>query len=62
MKTAAATAIADLVGENLSPDYIVSGPLDPRVAPDVAPAVAAGVASEAAAAIDVRTESPSAGR
>lgn len=41
MKVAAATAIADLVGEDLRADYIVPSPLDPRVAPAVAAAVAA---------------------
>lgn len=39
MKVAAATAIADTVGEDLSPDYIVPSPLDERVAADVAAAV-----------------------
>ncbi|MCC3295402.1 NAD-dependent malic enzyme [Arthrobacter sp. zg-Y411] len=41
MKVAAATAIADLVGEDLTAEYIVPSPLDPRVAPAVAAAVAA---------------------
>jgi malate dehydrogenase (oxaloacetate-decarboxylating) len=40
MKLAAATAIADVVGEDLRPDAIVPSPLDPRVAPAVASAVA----------------------
>ena len=41
MKIAAAYAIAGLIGENeLSPDYFIPGPLDPRVAPAVAAAVA----------------------
>ncbi|GAA1853674.1 NAD(P)-dependent malic enzyme [Brevibacterium marinum] len=39
MKLAAARAIADLVGEDLAPDYIVPGALDARVAPAVADAV-----------------------
>ena len=43
MKVAAATAIADLVGDDLAPDCIVPSPLDPRVAPAVAAAVAAAV-------------------
>src|SRR3954467_8452438 len=43
MKLAAATAIADVVGEDLRPDYIVPSPLDRRVATAVAEAVAAGV-------------------
>ncbi|CCG04817.1 NAD(P)-dependent malic enzyme [Blastococcus saxobsidens] len=41
MKLAAATAIADVVGEDLRPDYIVPSPLDRRVATAVATAVAA---------------------
>src|SRR3954451_8431050 len=40
MKLAAATAIADVVGEDLRPDYIVPSPLDRRVATAVAEAVA----------------------
>ena len=41
MKLAAATAIADVVGDDLRPDYIVPSPLDRRVATAVAEAVAA---------------------
>ena len=41
MKLAAATAIADVVGEDVRPDYIVPSPLDRRVATAVADAVAA---------------------
>ncbi|MCC3269752.1 NAD-dependent malic enzyme [Arthrobacter gengyunqii] len=41
MKVAAAAAIADLVGADLSARFIVPSPLDPRVAPAVAAAVAA---------------------
>jgi malate dehydrogenase (oxaloacetate-decarboxylating) len=40
MKLAAATAIADVVGDDLRPDYIVPSPLDRRVATAVAEAVA----------------------
>ena len=40
MKMAAAKALADLVGDELSPDYIVPAAFDPRVAPAVAAAVA----------------------
>ena len=40
MKMAAAWALADLVGEELSPDYIVPAAFDPRVCPAVAAAVA----------------------
>ncbi|MGO1349645.1 MAG: malic enzyme-like NAD(P)-binding protein, partial [Brevibacterium aurantiacum] len=51
MQLAAARAIADLVGDDLRPDYIVPGALDERVAPAVATAVetaadADGVARE----------------
>ena len=41
MKLAAAHAIAELVEDDLSADYIVPSPLDPRVAPAVAEAVIA---------------------
>src|SRR3954454_6479290 len=41
MKLAAATAIADVVGDELRPEYIVPSPLDRRVATAVAEAVAA---------------------
>ncbi|SDE22432.1 malate dehydrogenase (oxaloacetate-decarboxylating) [Blastococcus fimeti] len=41
MKLAAAAAIADVVGDDLRPDYIVPSPLDRRVATAVAEAVAA---------------------
>jgi malate dehydrogenase (oxaloacetate-decarboxylating) len=41
MKLAAATAIADVVGDELRADYIVPSPLDRRVATAVAAAVAA---------------------
>jgi len=41
MKLAAATAIADVVGDDLRPDYVVPSPLDRRVATAVAEAVAA---------------------
>jgi malate dehydrogenase (oxaloacetate-decarboxylating) len=40
MKLAAAEAIADVVGDDLRPDYIVPSPLDRRVAAAVADAVA----------------------
>jgi malate dehydrogenase (oxaloacetate-decarboxylating) len=40
MKLAAATAIADVVGDDLRPDYVVPSPLDRRVAEAVATAVA----------------------
>ena len=41
MKLAAATAIADVVGDEVRPDYVVPSPLDRRVATAVADAVAA---------------------
>ncbi|MGY1680481.1 NAD(P)-dependent malic enzyme [Geodermatophilus sp. SYSU D01176] len=41
MKLAAATAIADVVGDEVRPDYVVPSPLDRRVAEAVATAVAA---------------------
>ena len=40
MKLAAATALAGLVGDDLSEDLIVPSPFDPRVGPAVATAVA----------------------
>jgi malate dehydrogenase (oxaloacetate-decarboxylating) len=40
MKLAAATALAELVGDALSEDYVVPSPFDPRVGPAVATAVA----------------------
>lgn len=46
MKLAAARAIAALADEDLSADYIVPSPLDPRVAPAVSAAVAAAVEAE----------------
>lgn len=39
MKLSAAQAIADLVGDDLAPGYIIPSPFDPRVAPAVAKAV-----------------------
>jgi len=39
MKIAAAYALADLVGDDLSPDYIIPAPFDPRVKDAVAAAV-----------------------
>ncbi|WP_284975007.1 NADP-dependent malic enzyme [Arthrobacter sp. efr-133-TYG-104] len=45
MKIAAANAIAELAGEDLSADYIVPSPLDARVAPAVTAAVAAAASA-----------------
>ena len=39
MKLAAANALADLVGDDLSEEYVVPSPFDPRVGPAVAEAV-----------------------
>ncbi|MBA3780651.1 MAG: NADP-dependent malic enzyme [Nocardioides sp.] len=41
MKLAAATALADLVGDDLAEDLIIPSPFDPRVGPAVSAAVAA---------------------
>ena len=41
MKLAAASALADLVGDDATPDYVIPSQFDPRVAPAVAAAVAA---------------------
>ncbi|WP_248580977.1 NADP-dependent malic enzyme [Nocardioides sp. InS609-2] len=41
MKLAAATALADLVGDELAEDLIIPSPFDPRVGPAVSAAVAA---------------------
>ncbi|MCD4534382.1 NADP-dependent malic enzyme [Nocardioides sp. cx-169] len=41
MKLAAAEALADLVGEDLTEDLVIPSPFDPRVGPAVAAAVAA---------------------
>ncbi|WP_119729063.1 NAD(P)-dependent malic enzyme [Thermomonospora amylolytica] len=40
MKLAAAQALADVVGDDLSPDYVIPSPFDERVAPAVIAAVA----------------------
>jgi malate dehydrogenase (oxaloacetate-decarboxylating) len=40
MKLAAATALADLVGADLTEEYVVPSPFDPRVGPAVSSAVA----------------------
>ncbi len=57
MKVAAVYAIADFVGDELSNEYIIPSPLDPRVAPAVAKAVAkAAIESGVARATDVTPE------
>ncbi len=49
MKLAAATALADLVGDELSETYVVPSPFDPRVAPAVSAAVAAAARQDGVA-------------
>lgn len=49
MKLAAARAVADLVGDDLRPDYIVPGAMDERVAPAVAAAVESAANAEGVA-------------
>lgn len=51
MKLAAARALADLVGDKLSPTYIVPAAFDPRVCPAVAQAVARSARATGAARI-----------
>jgi malate dehydrogenase (oxaloacetate-decarboxylating) len=52
MKLAAAQALSDLVSENeLSPEYILPLPFDPRVAPAVAKAVAEAAKSSGVARV-----------
>ncbi|POM24738.1 NAD-dependent malic enzyme [Actinomadura rubteroloni] len=46
MKLAAASALAGIVGEDLSPDYVIPNPFDERVAPAVTAAVAAQARAE----------------
>ena len=49
MKLAAAEALADLVGEELSEDMVIPSPFDPRVGPAVATAVAAAASQDGVA-------------
>ena len=51
MKVAAAHALAELVGDELSPDYVIPSPFDARVAPAVAKAVAAQAKKDGAARV-----------
>lgn len=46
MKLAAAGALADVVGKDARPDYVIPNPLDPRVVPAVSEAVAAAARAE----------------
>ncbi len=57
MKIAAVEAIADLIHDNeLSADYVIPGPFDPRVAPNVAAAVAKAAMETGVARIKVDPE------
>ena len=49
MKVAAATALADLVGDDLTEDFVIPSPFDPRVGPAVATAVAAAARADGVA-------------
>ncbi|MFE7124247.1 NADP-dependent malic enzyme [Streptomyces sp. NPDC057617] len=49
MKIAAANALADVVGDELSADYVIPSPFDERVAPAVTAAVAAAARAEGVA-------------
>jgi len=46
MKLAASRALADVVGDDVRPDYVIPNPLDPRVVPAVSVAVAAAARAE----------------
>lgn len=56
MKVAAAEAIADLVGDDLSEDYVIPNPFDTRVAPAVASNVARAAMESGVARIQVDPE------
>ncbi|MFD1707943.1 NADP-dependent malic enzyme [Siminovitchia sediminis] len=57
MKQAAVEAIADLVSdEELSPEYVIPAPFDPRVAPNVAAAVAQAAMETGVARVKVDPE------
>ncbi|MCW2814559.1 MAG: NAD-dependent malic enzyme [Nocardioides sp.] len=49
MKLAAANALAELVGDDLSETYVIPSPFDPRVAPAVSTAVAAAARADGVA-------------
>ncbi|MFD3518124.1 NADP-dependent malic enzyme [Streptomyces sp. NPDC058657] len=49
MKIAAANALADVVGNELAPDYVIPSPFDERVAPAVTAAVATAARAEGVA-------------
>ncbi|MFD2639861.1 NAD(P)-dependent malic enzyme [Piscibacillus salipiscarius] len=56
MKVAAAEAIANLVGDQLTEDYVIPNPFDPRVAPAVASEVAKAAMESGVARIQVNPE------
>ncbi|MGZ4106625.1 MAG: malic enzyme-like NAD(P)-binding protein, partial [Tumebacillaceae bacterium] len=57
MKIAAAFAIAELIDEqDLTPDYVIPSPFDPRVAPSVAAAVAKAAMETGVARVKVSPE------
>ena len=57
MKQAAVAAIAGLINaDELSPEYVIPGPFDPRVAPQVAAAVAKAAMDTGVARIKVDPE------
>ena len=57
MKVAAVYALADMVGDKLSPEFVIPSAVDPTVAPAVAKAVAkAAIESGVARAKDVTPE------
>jgi malate dehydrogenase (oxaloacetate-decarboxylating) len=59
IKLAAATALADIVGDDLARDYVIPGAFDTRVAPAVADAVASAAIAEGLAQADISlAESP----
>ena len=51
MKVAAARALAELVGADLSPEYVIPSAFDERVAPAVAAAVAEAARREGLARV-----------
>jgi malate dehydrogenase (oxaloacetate-decarboxylating) len=56
MKIAAAKALADLVGDQLSPDMVLPAPLDPRIVPVVAAAVAVAAVESGVARVKITAE------
>jgi malate dehydrogenase (oxaloacetate-decarboxylating) len=55
MKLAAARALVDVVGDEVSPEYVIPSPFDPRVAPAVSAAVAEQARIDGVARIPVAT-------